>query len=481
MTPFTAAARVAATGLCALLVACGGGYEGTPAGTTDSSTQALAVAGAATLTLVPTEMTRLTISGGSRPYSATSQNPQVALASVSDNLLSVAAVQGSTSPVTITVTDAKGARASVAVTVTNAPAQGSFSLSAREVSLQPGALRSVTITGGTPPFTAVSLQPLVVAVGVNGSVVELGGQGEGVDAEVRIVDAKGVTQVLRVTVAAPAPVASALPLSSNMPTNLAMRPRRSQTFTLIGGTPPYTASSSNPASVVPTVRGAALVLQPAAAGQAVLSVTDHLGQTLTQPVTVAASVAPLALSASALTGAVGSTLDVVISGGLPPYRALTTATPAVAQAGTIDGNLLRLNLLNVGGPWTVSVMDAESNTASVSVTATAVLSTLSVSPAQITLSERLARDASGQAVETVVPLRLVRGVAPYQVFTTHPNLLRPTVVGDVVRVSPPGSTADSPIAPCVDQTTAVVVTVIDATGAAAASTLTVLDNGSCPN
>jgi hypothetical protein len=84
-------------------------------------------------------------------------------------------------------------------------------------------------------------------------------------------------------------------------------------------------------------------------------------------------------------------------------------------------------------------------------------------------------------VETVVPLRLVRGVAPYQVFTTHPNLLRPTVVGDVVRVSPPGSTADSPIAPCVDQTTAVVVTVIDATGAAAASTLTVLDNGSCPN
>ena len=480
MTPRPAAARVALAGLCALLVACGGGYEGTPS-PNDSSAQPLAVSGTSNLTLVPTEMARLTLSGGSRPYTATSQNPQVALASVSDNLLSVAAVQGSTSPVTITVTDAKGARTTVAVTVTNAPAQGGFSLSAREVSLQPGALRSVTITGGTPPFTAVSLQPLVVAVGVNGQVVELGGQGEGVDAEVRIVDAKGVTQVLMVTVAAPPPTASGLPLTSNMPTTLAMRPRRSQTFTLIGGTPPYTASSSNPALVTPTVRGAALVLQPAAAGQAVLSVTDHLGQTLTQPVTVAASVAPLALSASALTGTVGSTLDVVVSGGLPPYRALTTATPAVAQAGAIAGNVLRLSLLNVGGPWTVSVMDAENNTASVAITATAVLSTLSVSPAQITLSERLARDDSGQAVETVVPLRLVRGVPPYQVFTTHPNLLRPTVVGDTVRVSPPGSTAGNPVAPCVDETTAVVVTVIDATGAAAASTLTVLENGSCPN
>ena len=70
------------------------------------------------------------VTGGTRPYSATSQNSAIALASVSDGTLSVAAVRGDTTPVTVAVTDAKNAKTSLTVNVTNSPLLGSFTLRA---------------------------------------------------------------------------------------------------------------------------------------------------------------------------------------------------------------------------------------------------------------------------------------------------------------------------------------------------------------
>ena len=68
------------------VVACGGGYEGVPKVPIDSSTLPLSV-GSNTLTVVPGEMKRIEISGGHRPYSVNNPNSAVALASVSDNIL----------------------------------------------------------------------------------------------------------------------------------------------------------------------------------------------------------------------------------------------------------------------------------------------------------------------------------------------------------------------------------------------------------
>lgn len=467
-----------ATCLALVLTACGGGYEGSPAPNTVTNLP-LSVAANSSVTLVPTEMGRYEVTGGTRPYAAKSQNSAVAIASVSDGTLSIAAVKGDVSPVAVTVSDAKGSQAVVQVTVTNNPLQGSFSFSERVVSVLPGATRSVTIIGGTAPFAASTLKPLVATASVSGAQVTVSGLAEGADAEIRVVDGKGHVQSLFATVAAPMPSASGLPFFSNLPANLSLRPASARTYTLGGGTGPYTATTSNAAVFTASVRGAALMLQSVGAGNALLTVTDNLGTTLSQRIYVTTTAAPLTLTTTAVSGMVGSTITVGIAGGMPPYRSVTTASVLLASGAVVLGDVLSLDLAFVGGPGLVTVLDSEGSSATVAVTATAVLSTLSLSPSQATISELLARDTLGQPQQTVLPILAVRGVAPYLVFTSHPNLLRPTVSGNTIAVSSPGS-AVAPVAPCVDLDTPVTITVIDATGASASSVVTITDNGACP-
>jgi hypothetical protein len=295
----TVTRRLAAWSLTLLLAACGGGYEGT-APPIDTSSQALKVVGATSITLVPTEMGRVEITGGTRPYTAASSNAAVALASVSDNILSVAAVRGDLTPITVSVSDAKNAKATLSVTVTNSPQQGNFALSERVFSILPGASKTITASGGTGPYTAASITPLVVGVSVNGNALTLTGLSEGSNAEVKVFDSKGVTQTALVTVAAPMPSASGLALFSNIPANLSLRPRNSVTYTLGGGTPPYSVTSSNPAVLSGEVRGAALILQPGIAGNASVTVTDSANRTLSQRIYVMTTSAPADVSAQHL-------------------------------------------------------------------------------------------------------------------------------------------------------------------------------------
>ena len=458
--------RLAAWSLTMLLAACGGGYEGT-APPIDTSSQALKVVGATSITLVPTEMGRIEITGGTRPYTATSSNATVALASISDNILSIAAVRGDLTPITVSVTDAKNAKASVSVTVTNSPQQGNFVLSERVFSILPGASKTVTISGGTSPYTAASITPRVVGVSVNGNALTVTGLSEGANAEVKVFDSKGVTQSALVSIAAPIPSASGLALFSNIPANLSLRPRNSVTYTLGGGTPPYSVTSSNTAVLSGEVRGAALILQPGIAGNASVTVTDSASRTLSQRVFVMTTSAPLTLSASSVTAEVGTAVTVGIAGGMPPYTATTTATTLVGSGIVVNGDQLTISLQFVGGPGVITVKDSEGSIATLDVTATPVvplLSSLSVSPTAITIPE---------SAVTTFPIRLMRGKAPYLVFTSHPGLLRPTISGETLTVA-------SANLPCVSANTAVIITVIDATGATATTTVAIQDNGACP-
>ncbi len=475
-------------GLSLSLIACGGGSQVTSASTTnntstDSSGQAVALAlsgGTSSLTLVPTELGRVEVTGGTRPYTAASNNTAIALASVSDSTLSVAAVRGDTSPVTVTVTDAKNAKVTLAVNVSNSPSLGSFTLSPRELAVSPGSTGAVTITGGTPPFTVVAAKPTIATATVSGNAVTVTGVSEGVNAELRVIDSKGVTQTAVVTVAAPLPSTAGLALFSNMPFNLTLRPNTSRTFTLRGGTGPYSAASSNPAAVATTVRGSALILDAGVSGSTTLTITDNTGQTLTQTVHLLTTSAPLALTSTAVTGMVGTTTTVGIAGGLPPYRAVNTATTQVGKATVISSETLQITFLSAGAPMRISVLDAEDNSVNLDITATAALSGMAVSPSKVTISERLSRDVSGQALQTQIPLVFVNARLPLSLFTSHPHLLALTVfLRNTATVHTLGDTT-SPLSPCVDADTDVTITGIDASGASASATITITDNGTCP-
>lgn len=464
------------------LAACGGGYEGTPP-PIDSSSQALKIVGATNLTLVPSEMGRVEITGGTRPYTVESSNRLVALASISDNILSVAAVRGDLTPVTVTVTDARNAKANVQVLVTNSPQQGNFSLSERVFSISPGSQKSITIIGGTGPFTAASLSPLTAGVSVNGNVVSVSGLSEGANAEIKIFDTKGVTQSVFVTVAAPMPSPSGLALFSNMPDNLSLRPLNSVTFTLGGGTPPYTLSSSNPAVLSGEVRGAALILKPGAAGNAMLTVSDSGNGRISQRVFVQTTAAPLALSATSVSAQVASTASVGISGGMPPYTALSNATNLAGSGVVVSGDQLLLTGQFAGGPGLVTVKDSEGATARLDFFATSISSpTLVASPSALTISELLTSSPSGVPQPTVIPIRLLGGKPPYRVFTSFPRLLRGTV-DDATNTLTISTLSDSGgvYAPCVAEDTVVAITVIDSNSGSAEVAVTIRDNGPvCP-
>lgn len=465
-------------GLVLGLAACGGGYEGTPL-PADNSSQALAVAGPAQLTLIPSELKRFDVSGGARPYTVSSQNTAVALASVSDGTLTIAAVRGNTAPVTVTVADARNAKVAMTVRVTNDPTLGSVTLSTRDVALAPGANKTLTVTSGVAPFTVEARHPHIATATVSGNVVTVFGISEGVDAELRVIDSQGAVQTALVSVAAPLPSTSGLALFTNVPTNLALKPNTSQTFTLGGGAGPYTVTSSHPAVVNTTLREAALTLNARAGGTASLTITDNNGQTLVQNVRVLNSSAPLTLSSSAVSGMVGTGTTVGIAGGRPPYRAAITPASQVGTATIVNGDSLQITYGFVGGPIGVSVWDADNNRADLAVTATPVLSNMTVSPSRILVSELLTQSVAGVAQQTRIPLVFVNGRPPLQVFTSHPTLLTPTVNGNLVTVSTPG-TVTAPIAPCVDQATEVYITGIDATGAVASATVVVVDTGTCP-
>lgn len=452
---------LAACGVMLVLGGCGGGFEGTPS-PIDTSPQPLSVAAAPPLALLPSELRSLSISGGTRPYTATSSNPAAVLASVSDGTLRLAALQDTAAPVTVTVSDAKAARTTLSVTV--GPAAGGFDIVPRQLSLAPGDSQVLSLQGGTPPFAVRALQPHIATATVQDRQLTVTARAEGVDAELRVTDSRGLTQSALVQVSTPLPGVSGQPLAANWPSVLAMRPGQNLTYTLGGGTPPYGVTSDNPAAVQASVRGAALILRATAAGRSTVTVSDAAGNTLRRTLTVASSTAPLALMQQSLTGVRGTTADVLIAGGLPPYTVLgPTAGTAVATASIVDGSVLRLQLLNAGGPTLYTVRDAEGQTASLSLTVTPALSQLSLSPAALTVSE---------LSTTPLPLRILGGKPPYLALSTYPNLMRPRIDGDSLTITP--------IAPCVDLNTKVIITVIDATGAAATSSIEIQDNGPCP-
>jgi hypothetical protein len=367
----------------------------------------------------------------------------------------------------------------VAVTVTNAPAQGVMALSQTQVAMAPGAFDSVTIVGGTPPFTAVSADTNVVRVSVTGTTLSVAGVGEANNVPVSVIDALGVTRTLSVSVAAQYTPTTGVALFTNIPLKPTLPPRASRTFTVGGGTAPYTVGSLNPAVVTPVLRGNALTLQTAQAGTTSIYITDDNGQQLYQPVTVQSWAAPLALSATSIFGTTGTLTSVLVAGGTPPYTMFSSSSGV--GVGSVNGNVLTIQLVAPGN-GSVTVTDAEFNTASLTLVASgaAILTEFGLTPAKVSISENLTRNTSGALQQTVISLLMGKAVAPVQAFSTHPRLLSPTVNGNVVEVRTPG-TASAPVAPCVDLDTTVTITAIDAAGQTATSAILVTNNGACPS
>src|ERR1035437_5813065 len=263
--------KLIATFFCLMtLVSCGGGggWGGTPSGTP----AALFTSAPSALALTVGAAEEYTITGGREPYTVSSSSPTIAAASmVSSNSFRITSLlAGSTN---VVITDLVGKTVSVTVTVTS-PAL--FSTAPASLTLAIGTSSDAyAITGGVPPYTAVSSNTAVATSSTpaaNGSFV-IRGVSAG-STTVTIKDTAGTT--LSVSVTVPAPAA----LFSTAPATLQILNGTTNFYTVFGGTPPYVVNTAGGGITKAVLSGSSLAITGIVPGTQTVAISDALGASI---------------------------------------------------------------------------------------------------------------------------------------------------------------------------------------------------------
>lgn len=135
------------------------------------------------------------ITGGSQPYTATSTDLTVATATVSGSTLSIAAVGGGSTTVTVSDRDSKASPI-----IVNVGSSTKFFINAPDkVTLQIGSSQSYLLSGGTTPYQVSSSDPSVALVSIAGTTLMVSAIKIG-DTTLQLIDANGTKLTLGVTV-----------------------------------------------------------------------------------------------------------------------------------------------------------------------------------------------------------------------------------------------------------------------------------------
>lgn len=359
---------------------------------------------------------------------------------------------------------------------------------------QVGLLQKFAVSGGVKPYSVVSNDPAVATGWIGGDDVLYVGTVVAGTATITVSDASGSRYSILVT------SGSSTPLYTTAASSLTITPgvAYAQTYTIGGGTRPYTATSSFPSAVTVTVNGNQMTItgvQISAAGS-VITIRDAAGATL-PPISVTPGTVPLAVNPKDVKLVVGTIMRSVITGGTPPYRTI------ILDACLIDVKILQGNILQAKANMActgsaVTVVDANNQTVGFNVTIEPGTVGLQLAPSALTVPE---------STNTPDLQLLVYGAneGSLNVFTTHPSMLAPkatkknedgtwtitlsggdtcvtfidrTVPRDgeyngVAKVPPePGQPEDD-----VSTNNKITITVVDSTGRQGSSVITIGDNG----
>ena len=358
--------------------------------------------------LVSLVASTLTVTGGRAPYRVTSSNPIALTVSQADSngaftLLPANVV--SDTPVVLTVQDSSNA--SVTVNVIVHPAPVALNVSPNNAVIYSGFPIALLVTGGTPPYRAISNNPAILPVVLNvpGNIVVLLANNVSVDTPVviTILDAAGTSVQATVTVRA-APLLNTLTITPNLSdcgTNAICSGQtgtagvtvqgpeggpiagRAVRFDVIGSA--YLITTTNPAqplvtslTVLTDASGKASVIVKANTNAptqfAQLKVTDlATGQQLTgnfliQQVTDGSKILSVVPGTAKITGAfkgecsAGVPVDYYIYGGTPPYRITPSFPSAIIMVNTtVNASGGFFEVITNGScvdPLTFSILDA---------------------------------------------------------------------------------------------------------------------------
>ena len=228
-----------------------------------------------------------------------------------------------------------------------------FTTAPSAVTLTSVGVATYKIGGGTPGYTATSSNPGVVTASVTGDSLTLSSISQGKEIPIVVVDSFGKAVTINVTVLAKGEVSITPPIFTTAPSAVTLTSEGAATYTLGGGTPAYTATSSNPGVVRTSVTGNSLNISSIAQGETPIVVVDSLGNDVTFRVTVLAKgevtiTPPIFTTApSAVTMTSEGAVSYTIGGGTPPYTS-TSSNPGVVMT-SVTGNSLTLSSISQGG------------------------------------------------------------------------------------------------------------------------------------
>ena len=162
----------------------------------------------------------------------------------------------------------------------NPPPVPPLSVTPASLTLSEGGAASLSISGGTGPYTAASSDLSIVGTMAVGSVAYVEGYVAG-SAIIMIQDSASESVSVPVTVNPP-PVTSL----TATPSSLTLSEGGAASLSISGGTAPYSAASSNPSIVSTTAIGSVAYVEGYVAGSAIITIQDSLSNSISVPVTV---------------------------------------------------------------------------------------------------------------------------------------------------------------------------------------------------
>jgi len=349
----------------------------------------------------------------------------------------------------LTACSGGGEEGTQAPTLTVTPAQ---------LNLPPGVEGRALVRGGYPPYRAGSDAPSQLSVRLDDRelVVSVTPPTSGsFSGTAWVQDSRGNRATVEVR-------SSAEALSVGVTSPLILPPGTpEQGYRIFGGLPPFTATSSTPSLVAVRTQDNNVWIRPLAVGTAQVSVYDKSGRSASFEVRVG-SAAPLRAYPTAVTLPLGASYSISISGGLPPYRAVTNA-PGAIQVSVAD-NTVSLRATALISDAKLTIIDAANSEVQVSITTASVQPGFSVLPTRVRVSE-----ASGDVLTFQVRGAASGAVSAYSSHLQLATVQAPTFTGGTgpITVQMMGSNA------CVPEDTDVTLTVVDAAGATATSIITV--------
>ena len=378
------------------IAACGGGggSAGTPGGSSNPSNFKVNAPSAATLALGG--KATYTITGGLAPYMVTNSAPTVVTAVVSGASLEITPLSIGNALVTVSPS---GGGASFVISLTIASSSVPLQVQApAAVTLQAGNTGVYTISGGAPPYRAVSSASSVATASVAGDSLQVVANALG-SATVEVYDSTSAAPVQRTFT-----VVSTTAFFSSAPVSVSMGTGTSRSFTVSGGVAPYFVSSSNSAVADASLSGGTLsIVAGSTNGAANIVMRDSGGSTLTVAVTVGTSTGFFSNAPTALTIQGGSSRTVTVGGGTAPYFVSSGNTNVVLA--TVSGTTVTLTGQNKG-TTTVNMTDSAGTAISLTVTVDTG-SSVAVSGIELTSSLASVRSSGEETVITA----LVKGAS----------------------------------------------------------------------